>query len=214
MIYRRHLRQSPQSRSIHALPLPASPLNLQLLTFNLLLFLPFRLSSSTFNRFLINVPFPKFFPCHTSENSPVSPGIATDPKTPFSKSCICHTSETPRGRFSTFQPSAFQHSNDSSIYPLSFQILPHSFAPFCAHEKLNSFLFKRFRTLRPKPPGWGGVTNHQPSPSPFQLSIEDPASPRASRGPCWDCQPRCPVLPSVTGHRSRPTIPRAVVSCG
>src|SRR4029077_10343609 len=64
---------------------------------------------------------------------------------------------------------------DSSIYPLSFHILPHSFALFCAREKFNSFLFKRFRTLRPKPPGWGGVTNHQPSPSPLQLSIEDPA---------------------------------------
>src|SRR5467141_647649 len=99
VIYRRHLRQSPQSRFTRALPLPASPLNLQLLTFNLPLFLPFRFPSSTFNRFPINVPFPKFFPCHTSENSAVSPGIATDPKTPFSKSCICHTSEPPVGPF-------------------------------------------------------------------------------------------------------------------
>src|SRR6266699_6132299 len=33
--------------------------------------------------------------CHTSENSPVSPAIATDPKTHFSKSCICHTSDIP-----------------------------------------------------------------------------------------------------------------------
>src|SRR5258708_6840716 len=38
VIYRRHLRQSPQSRFIRTLPLPASPLNLQLLTFNLPLF--------------------------------------------------------------------------------------------------------------------------------------------------------------------------------
>src|SRR6266700_5152238 len=35
--------------------------------------------------------------CHTSENSPVSPAIATDPKTHLSKSCICHTSDTPPG---------------------------------------------------------------------------------------------------------------------
>src|SRR3989454_11988237 len=41
--------------------------------------------------------FPNSFPCHTSENSPVSPILATDPKTHLSKSCICHTSETPRG---------------------------------------------------------------------------------------------------------------------
>jgi hypothetical protein len=32
VIYRRHLRQSPQSRFIRALPLPASPLNLRLFT--------------------------------------------------------------------------------------------------------------------------------------------------------------------------------------
>src|SRR6266478_2576104 len=38
-----------------------------------------------------------FFPCHTSENSPASPTVATDPKTPHCKSCICHTSETPLG---------------------------------------------------------------------------------------------------------------------
>src|SRR2546425_12547973 len=38
---------------------------------------------------------PKFFPCHTSENSPVSPILATDPKTYLSKSCTCHTSESP-----------------------------------------------------------------------------------------------------------------------
>ena len=38
VIDRRHLRQSPQSRFIRALPLPASLLNFQLLTFNLPLF--------------------------------------------------------------------------------------------------------------------------------------------------------------------------------
>src|SRR5207245_5508851 len=41
---------------------------------------------------------PNSFPCHTSENSPVSPIIATDAKTYLSKSCTCHTSETPRGK--------------------------------------------------------------------------------------------------------------------
>jgi len=42
-------------------------------------------------------PSPKSFPCHTSENSPISPATATDPKTPISNPCVCHTSETPRG---------------------------------------------------------------------------------------------------------------------
>src|SRR5260370_40291907 len=39
------------------------------------------------------------FPCHTSENSPVSPTIATLPKTRVSNPCVCHTSETPPGVF-------------------------------------------------------------------------------------------------------------------
>ena len=43
-------------------------------------------------------PSSNSFPCHTSENSPVSPIIATDAKTYLSKSCTCHTSETPRGK--------------------------------------------------------------------------------------------------------------------
>jgi hypothetical protein len=50
---------------------------------------------------------PKSFPCHRSENSPVSPTIATDPKTRVSKSSACHTSETPRGLLS---PSAYSFS--------------------------------------------------------------------------------------------------------
>ena len=33
--------------------------------------------------------------------------------------------------------------------------LLHFFAFFCARAKLNPFLFKRFRTLRKKPPGVG-----------------------------------------------------------
>ena len=40
---------------------------------------------------------PNSFPCHTSENSPVNPTIATLPKTGVSNPCVCHTSETPGG---------------------------------------------------------------------------------------------------------------------
>src|SRR6266446_9952304 len=51
-------------------------------------------------------PSPKSFPCHTSENSPVSPIIATLPKTSVSNPCVCHTSETPGGwLLSTFKPA-------------------------------------------------------------------------------------------------------------
>src|SRR6266852_1437810 len=42
-------------------------------------------------------------------------------------------------------------------YPLWFHTLAHSLALFCTPQKLNSFIFKRFRTLRQKtqPAGWG-----------------------------------------------------------
>jgi hypothetical protein len=41
----------------------------------------------------------------------------------------------------------FKRSKDSSIYPLFFHILAHSFAHFRTHAKLNPFVFKQFRTL-------------------------------------------------------------------
>ncbi len=40
-------------------------------------------------------------------------------------------------------------------YPLCFQTLAHSFALFCAREKLKSFFFLSFRTLCQKHPGGG-----------------------------------------------------------
>ena len=46
----------------------------------------------------------KFFPCHRFENSPVSPAVATLPKTPYRKSFACRTSETP----GPVAPSYFQ----------------------------------------------------------------------------------------------------------
>src|SRR5260370_7047040 len=49
---------------------------------------------------LTSIPFPpspSFFPCHTSENSPVSLTIATLPKTRVSNPCVCHTYNTPPG---------------------------------------------------------------------------------------------------------------------
>jgi hypothetical protein len=47
-----------------------------------------------------------------------------------------------------FDVPTFRRYNDSSIYPLSFHTLGHSFALFCTPRKLNSFIFKRFRTRR------------------------------------------------------------------
>ena len=214
MIYRRHLRQSPQPRFIRALPLPASPLNLQLLTFNLPLFLPFRFPSSTFNRFLINVPFPKFFPCHTSENSPVSPGIATDPKTPFSKSCICHTSEPPGAgsQHSNRQPSNIQTIPQSIPFLfIFFRTLLH----FFAFTKNSTLFFSSASALFAQNHPGGGesrITSRLLRLSSFQSKI--PPRPEPLVDLVGTVNLLCPVLPSITGHRSRPTIPRPVVSCG
>src|SRR5882762_21595 len=43
-----------------------------------------------------------------------------------------------------------------SPYLLYFQYLENSFAFFCITQKINSFIFKRFRTLCEKNGGWGG----------------------------------------------------------
>src|SRR5258708_13606889 len=56
-------------------------------------------------------------------------------------------------------------SNSCFIQVLSFHIVAHSFAFFCICKKLNSFLFKRFRTLYVKTPR-GGV----PPPLPGELN--------------------------------------------
>ena len=201
MIGRRHLPQSHQSRSIHASPLPASPLNLQLLTFNLLLFLPFRFSSSTFNRFLINVPFPKFFPCHTSENSPVSPGIAADPKTPFSKSCICHTSEPPRAgsQHSNRQPSNIQ--TIPQHIPFFFKFF-HTLLRFFALTKNSTLFFPCDSALfAQNHPGGGSHESSAASfafqPSTCQSNI--PPRPEPLGDLVGTVNLLCPVLPPITG---------------
>jgi hypothetical protein len=63
--------------------------------------------------------------------------------------------------------------------PLCFQTLPHSFALFCTRAKLNSFLFRRLRTLSQKTLGSGYSSRfrtHQP-----QLPCR-PASSEAAHG--------------------------------
>src|SRR5260370_90130 len=49
--------------------------------------------------------------------------------------------------------SAIPSSLNPIPYPLSFQVLAHSFALFCTHQKLNPFFFKHFRTLYAKQGG-------------------------------------------------------------
>jgi len=63
-----------------------------------------------------------------------------------------------------------RHSSPHSSFFLS-----NSCTLFCTHQELNSFIFKRFRTLCQRPPGVGGgdilLTSH-PSPRRAQLSTD------------------------------------------
>src|SRR5882724_8804868 len=80
--------------------------------------------------------FSNSFLCHRSENSPISPAVATLPKAPVSNPCVCHTSETPRGSYS-------QRSNVISPIHILFILL----RTLLRHERINLFIFNRFRTL-------------------------------------------------------------------
>src|SRR6266513_1166563 len=70
------------------------------------------------------------FNCHTSENSPVSPVIATLPSPPE-----VFTINTPN-----LLPANISTRSLPSPYPLSFNTLPHP-----QRHPLNSFLINRFR---------------------------------------------------------------------
>jgi hypothetical protein len=69
-----------------------------------------------------------------------------------------------RGPLLTLKLAAHRASLVHSTQVLSFHILAHSLALFCTPQKLNSFIFNRFRTLCTKTPGWGcipdSVGNH------------------------------------------------------
>ncbi len=103
---------------------------------------------------------PKSFPCHTSENSPVSPIIATDPKTHLSKSCICHTSEIPPGvalaspTLGLPHPQAFQRFLQLSPIPFLFKLL-RTLLSFFALTKTSTRLFSIASTLFAKNTGGG-----------------------------------------------------------
>src|SRR5882762_10062172 len=65
---------------------------------------------------------------------------------------------TPCGPFfppSWALPCTFLHSAEMQLS--CFQSIVHSFARFCRHAELNSFLFNQFRTLLQKHPGGGHV---------------------------------------------------------
>ncbi len=104
---------------------------------------------------------PNYRICHTSENSPVSPIIATDPKTHLSKSCICHTSDIPPGvtlaspTLVLPHPQAFQRFLQLSPIPFLFTFL-RTLLHFCALSKNSTPLFSIGSALFAKNHrGWG-----------------------------------------------------------
>jgi len=103
---------------------------------------------------------PNFFICHTSANSPVSPSIATLPKTTVSKPNVCHTSETPWGVFpfhvgllATILSHRFRPCR--TVSPNS-----HGIISFADPHPLSSFVSYRYKNLA----GRGLATTRPESP--------------------------------------------------
>src|SRR6266404_1766814 len=103
--------------------------------------------------------------------------------------------------FATLTKSTHLYHSTAFTHPL----FSYSYALFCTHQKLNSFLFNQFRTLWPKQGGWGGLhlfpqwiiitMPHSSLPPHFQLSTPSASLPRLSR-PCREAS---------RGHQSRVT---------
>ena len=86
--------------------------------------------------------------------------LATAAPQPFCNQSVTHSFYLDGGYAPLYAaPTTAILSNAYPMFPISFifQSRAHSFALFCAPQKLNSFIFNRFRTLRQKtePPGWG-----------------------------------------------------------
>ena len=75
--------------------------------------------------------------CHTSENSPVTPIIATDPKMRSRKSCVCHTCDP-------LPPPPFHFSSSFSRHEsLATSKFPRSWSQICP------FIFRQLQDAPP-----------------------------------------------------------------
>jgi hypothetical protein len=74
-------------------------------------------------------------------------------------------------------------NGNSQHYSTSF--FSHSCALFCTHQKHNSFLFKGFRTLRPKTPGWGYLLWPPSTSGRSDLWTLQDVNPSENRCPAW-----------------------------
>ncbi len=97
-----------------------------------------------------------------------------------SKSFVCRSYENCRVSPQQFPLWNSALARPRTPFPMCFHLslfLSYSCALFCIHENHNPFLFKRFRTLFAKHPGWGPVEHHlsccgfarSPSPTPLRL---------------------------------------------
>ena len=106
-------------------------------------------------RRLTPVPCPlslNSFICHISENLSLLPSIATLPQTCVSKRTVCHTPSSP------WTLRLFDVQTDLWTFQRPFELSPvlsGYCALFCTQQKLNSLVFKRFRTLCTKTGRWG-----------------------------------------------------------
>ncbi len=135
--------------------------------------------------FLIPVPdppTPKSFTCHTSSKSPLNPSIATLPKTCVSKLYACHTSETPRGAWTSpaLRPSNAYSSSQTGLRDAQASLMPESSVTksSVAHPLSSQPLTKCFsRNLCLKT-----IHFHGGHPYPLQLRAGEGASSRFSNG--------------------------------
>src|SRR2546430_2460863 len=79
--------------------------------------------------------------CHTSEKSPVTPIIATDPKMRSRKSCVCHTCDP-------LPPSSISSPSPLPTLATSHSSLPRPLARGCKFAPLFS---SSYRMLPPQP---------------------------------------------------------------
>src|SRR5205823_76743 len=111
--------------------------------------------------------------CHTSEKSPVTPIIATDPKMRSCKSCVCHT-------YDPLPPSSIASPSPLPSLVTSHSPLPSSLAHGCKFAPLFS---SSCRMLPPQPfsfhvfaccRGVGGGKPRRPAPVRTMFSFKNP----------------------------------------
>ena len=108
------------------------------------------------------------FPCRKQNQQSCFHSPYTLPSSVSRKSFACHSYENigAVGVFFPFWNRTKSGEGHSQNYSTSF--FSDSCALFCTHKKLNPFLFKQFRTLLQKHPGWGYLPLSRLRPSDVQ----------------------------------------------